>query len=33
MLPFEFHGTLFQFDEREPEFAALSQLPPKIEAL
>jgi len=23
-------GTLFQFELREPQFAALSQLPPKI---
>jgi hypothetical protein len=27
MLELEFHGTLFQFDEREPQFAPLSQLP------
>lgn len=33
MLLFEFDGELFQFDEREPQFAPLSQLPPKITAL
>ena len=33
MLPLEFHGTLFQLDAREPQFAAVSpQLPPKIAA-
>lgn len=33
MLLLEFDGELFQFDEREPQFAPLSQLPPKITAL
>ncbi len=33
MLLFEFDGALFQFDAREPEFAPLSQLPPKSTAL
>ena len=32
MLSFEFDGALFQLDAREPEFAALSQLPPRIAA-
>lgn len=32
MLLFEFEGALFQFDEREPQFDPLSQLPPKIAA-
>lgn len=32
MLLFEFVGELFQFEAREPEFADLSQLPPKIAA-
>lgn len=32
MLLFEFVGELFQFDAREPEFAALFQFPPKIDA-
>lgn len=33
MLLFEFVGELFQFEYREPEFAPLSQLPPKMTAL
>lgn len=33
MLLFEFDGELFQFEAREPQFAPLSQLPPKITAL
>jgi len=33
MLLFEFVGELFQFEEREPQFAPLSQLPPKMTAL
>lgn len=33
MLLFEFVGELFQFEEREPEFAPLFQLPPKMTAL
>ena len=33
MLLFEFEAALFQFDEREPAFAPLFQLPPKIAAL
>ena len=33
MLLFEFEAALFQFDVREPEFAPLFQLPPKIAAL
>ena len=33
MLLFEFEAALFQFDEREPQFAPLFQLPPKIAAL
>jgi hypothetical protein len=32
MLLSEFDGALFQFAQREPEFAALFQLPPKIAA-
>jgi hypothetical protein len=32
MLLFEFVGELFQFDAREPEFDALSQLPPNSTA-
>lgn len=32
MLLFEFDGELFQFDEREPEFTVLFQLPPRITA-
>lgn len=28
MFAFEFEGALFQFDEREPEFVVLFQLPP-----
>ncbi|QXX74226.1 hypothetical protein MHY1_01036 [Methylovirgula sp. HY1] len=32
MLPFEFEAALFQFDAREPEFAALPKLPPRITA-
>lgn len=32
MLLFEFVGELFQFDEREPEFEPLFQLPPNIAA-
>jgi len=28
MLLLEFHGVLFQLDEREPEFDPLFQLPP-----
>jgi hypothetical protein len=30
MLLLEFHGVLFQLDEREPEFDPLFQLPPKM---
>jgi len=33
MFAFEFDGRLFQFEAREPEFAALSQFPPKIAAM
>jgi len=33
MLELEFEAALFQFDEREPQFAPLFQLPPKIAAL
>jgi hypothetical protein len=33
MLLFEFVGELFQFEQREPEFAPLFQLPPKMTAL
>jgi hypothetical protein len=33
MLSFEFEAALFQFDERDPQFAPLFQLPPKIAAL
>lgn len=33
MLLFEFDGALFQFADREPEFAALFQFPPRITAL
>jgi hypothetical protein len=32
MLLFEFVGELFQFDVREPEFAASFQFPPSITA-
>lgn len=32
MLLFEFVGELFQFEEREPEFAPLFQLPPRMTA-
>jgi hypothetical protein len=32
MLLFEFVGELFQFEAREPEFAALPQLPPNSTA-
>ena len=32
MLPFEFEAALFQFDAREPEFAPLPKLPPRITA-
>ena len=32
MLLFEFDGALFQFADREPEFAALFQFPPRITA-
>ena len=32
MLPFELLGELFQFAEREPEFAPLSQLAPRSAA-
>lgn len=32
MFASEFDGRLFQFEAREPEFAALSQFPPKIAA-
>ena len=33
MLLFEFVGELFQFEQREPQFDPLSQLPPKMTAL
>lgn len=33
MLLFEFVGELFQFEQREPQFEPLSQLPPKMTAL
>jgi hypothetical protein len=33
MFSFEFHGSLFQFDAREPAWPDSFQLPPKIEAL
>lgn len=33
MLSFEFVGELFQFEQREPEFDVLSQLPPNSTAL
>jgi hypothetical protein len=33
MLLFEFDAALFQFEHREPEFAALFQLPPRSTAL
>ena len=33
MLLFEFVGALFQFEQREPEFAPLFQLPPSRTAL
>ena len=33
MLLFEFEAALFQFEQREPEFDPLFQLPPKSEAL
>ena len=29
MFQFEFHATLFQLEQREPELAALLRLPPK----
>ena len=32
MLLFEFDGALFQFEQREPEFTVLFQLPPRITA-
>ncbi len=32
MLLFEFDAALFQFDDREPEFETLFQLPPKMTA-
>jgi hypothetical protein len=32
MLLFEFDATLFQFEHREPQFAPLSQLPPRSTA-
>lgn len=32
MLLFEFDAALFQFEDREPQFDPLSQLPPKMTA-